>query len=205
MAQEPEQEVGGIVGVARSMFLNSGYARTTIKSIAAAAGVAPTVVSNFYSNKEALFAAAMSFPRDPQKAIPALVAPGIQGMGERLVRATLQLVADQQVREDLVKAANAGRSLNSGIDMFAVIKPLSDYFQSAVVDRALVLMGIPDARIRGALISSYLTGVISYRYFLKIEPLSSLSQEQVVALVSPVVQDLLDPTKPLPGGGKWEK
>jgi hypothetical protein len=47
-----------------------------------------------------------------------------------------------------------------------------------------------------------LTGVIAYRYFLKIEPLSSLSQEQVVALVSPVVQDLLDPTKPLPGGGK---
>lgn len=199
MTQEPGKEDSGIVGVARSMFLNSGYARTTIKSIAAAAGVAPTVVSNLYSNKGALFAAAMSFPSDPQKAIPALVAPGIQGMGERLVRATLQLVDDQQVREDLVKAANAGRSLNSGVDMFAVIKPLSDYFQSAVVDRALVLVGIPDARIRGALISSYLTGVIAYRYFLKIEPLSSMSQEQVVALVSPVVQDLLDPTKPLPG------
>ncbi len=199
MAQEPEQENGGIVGVARSMFLNSGYARTTIKSIAAAAGVAPIVVANIYANKEALFAAAMSFPSDPQKAIPALVAPGIQGMGERLVRGTLQLVADQQVRDDLLKAANAGRSFNSGIDMFAVIKPLSDYFQSAVVDRALILMGIPDARIRGALISSYLTGVIAYRYFLEIEPLASLSQEQVVALVSPVVQDLLDPTKPLPG------
>ncbi len=199
MAQEPEGENGGIIGVARSMFLNSGYARTTIKSIAAAAGVAPTVVANLYANKEALFAAAMSFPSDPQKAIPALVAPGIQGMGERLVRGTLQLVADQQVRDDLLKAANAGRSFNSGIDMFAVIKPLSDYFQSAVVDRALILMGIPDARIRGALISSYLTGVIAHRYFLEIEPLASLSQEQVVALVSPVVQDLLDPTKPLPG------
>ncbi len=61
MAQEPEGENGGIIGVARSMFLNSGYARTTIKSIAAAAGVAPTVVANLYANKEALFAAAMSF------------------------------------------------------------------------------------------------------------------------------------------------
>ena len=40
MAQEEEREDGGIVGVARSMFLHSGYARTTIKSIAAAAGVA---------------------------------------------------------------------------------------------------------------------------------------------------------------------
>ena len=199
MPQVSEPENTGIVGVARSMFLNSGYARTTVKSIAAAAGVAPTVVSNLYANKEALFAAAMSLPSDPQKAIPALVAPGIQGMGERLVRATLQLVADQQVREDLVKAANAGKSFNTGVDMFAVIKPLSDYFQSAVVDRELILMGIPDARIRGALISSYLTGVIAYRYFLNIEPLSSLSQEQVVALVAPMVQNLLDPTKPLPG------
>ena len=199
MAQEEEREDGGIVGVARSMFLHSGYARTTIKSIAAAAGVAPTVISNLYSNKEALFAAAMSFPSDPQKAIPALVAPGIDGMGERLVRGTLQLVADQQVREDLLKAANAGRSLSTGVDMFAVIKPLSDYFQSAVVDRDLILMGIPDARIRGALISSYLTGVIAYRYFLEIEPLASVSQDQLVALVSPMVQDLLDPTKPLPG------
>ena len=45
----------------------------------------------------------------------------------------------------------------------------------------------------------YLTGVIAYRYFLNIEPLSSLSQEQVVALMAPMVQDLLDPTKPLPG------
>lgn len=120
-------------------------------------------------------------------------------MGERLVRGTLQLVADQQVREDLLKAANAGRSLSTGVDMFAVIKPLSDYFQSAVVDRALILMGIPDARIRGALISSYLTGVIAYRYFLEIEPLASVSQDQLVAWVSPMVQDLLDPTKPLPG------
>jgi hypothetical protein len=57
MPQVSEPENTGIVGVARSMFLNSGYARTTVKSIAAAAGVAPTVVSNLYANKEALFAA----------------------------------------------------------------------------------------------------------------------------------------------------
>ena len=193
MASDPN----GIVNAAREEFMSSGYARATLKSIAAAAGVAPTVVTNLYNNKEALFAAAMSLPFDPQKAIPALVAPGIEGLGERLVRSTLNLAADEKIRADLSKAAGAaqGHGMNSA---FGAIKPLSDYFQTEVVDRALILLGIPDARLRGALISSYLSGIIAYRYFLNIEPIASISEDQLVAMISPMVQDLLDPTKPLP-------
>jgi hypothetical protein len=52
--------------------------------------------------------------------------------------------------------------------------------------------------LRGALISAYLSGIIAYRYFLKVEPLASLSEDQVVAMVAPVIQNLIDPTKPLP-------
>ena len=40
-----------------ALFDARGYAGTTVKSVAAAAGVAPTVVSSLYRNKEALFAA----------------------------------------------------------------------------------------------------------------------------------------------------
>ncbi len=191
-------EPASVVKAAREAFLKSGYARTTIKSIAAAAGVAPTVVSNLYNNKDALFAAAMALPFDPQRAIPALIAPGIDGMGERIVRATFQLVADENVRSDLGKAAGMVQGTTiSGIDVFGVVKPLSDYFQTAVIDRALIAVGIPDARLRGALISAYLSGVIAYRYIMKVEPLASLPEDQAVALVAPIVQQLLDPTKPI--------
>lgn len=202
MSSTPDSpsDVNGVVKAAREAFLATGYARTTVKSIAAAAGVAPTVITNLYNNKEALFAAAMALPFDPQRAIPALVAPGIDGMGERIVRSSFQLVADTNVRQDLGKAAGmvSGTTI-SGVDIFGVLKPLSDYFQTAVIDRVLVAVGIPDARIRGALISSYLSGVIAYRYFLSVEPLASLPEDQVVAMVAPVIQNLLDPTKPLPG------
>ncbi len=200
MATTPNSgDLGGVIKAAREAFLASGYARTTVKSIAAAAGVAPTVITNLYNNKEALFAAAMALPFDPQRAIPALVAPGIDGLGERIVRATFQLVADESVRTDLGKAAGMVQGTTiSGVDIFGVIKPLSDYFQTAVIDRVLVAVGIPDARLRGALISTYLSGIIAYRYFLKVEPLSSLSEDQVVAMVAPVIQNLIDPTKPLP-------
>ena len=196
-------ESSGVIKAARDAFMASGYARTTIKSVAAAAGVAPTVVTNLYNNKEALFAAAMALPFDPQRAIPALIAPGIDGMGERIVRSTFQLVADEKIRADLSKAAGAVQGASStkvsGVDIFAVIKPLSDYFQTAVIDRVLVAVGIPDARLRGALISANLSGIIAYRYFLQVEPLATMSEDQVVALVAPMIQDLLDPTKPLPG------
>lgn len=202
MAAEAQSESSGVVKAARDAFMASGYARTTIKSIAAAAGVAPTVVTNLYNNKEALFAAAMSLPFDPQRAIPALIAPGIDGMGERIVRSTFQLVADEKIRADLSKAAGAVQGATgakvSGVDIFSVIKPLSDYFQTAVIDRVLVAVGIPDARLRGALISANLSGIIAYRYFLQVEPLATMSEDQVVALVAPMIQDLLDPTKPLP-------
>ena len=202
MAAGANGESSGVIKAARDAFMASGYARTTIKSVAAAAGVAPTVVTNLYNNKEALFAAAMALPFDPQRAIPALIAPGIDGMGERIVRSTFQLVADEKIRADLSKAAGAVQGASStkfsGVDIFAVIKPLSDYFQTAVIDRVLVAVGIPDARLRGALISANLSGIIAYRYFLQVEPLATMSEDQVVALVAPMIQDLLDPTKPLP-------
>lgn len=202
MAAGANSESSGVIKAARDAFMASGYARTTIKSVAAAAGVAPTVVTNLYNNKEALFAAAMALPFDPQRAIPALIAPGIDGMGERIVRSTFQLVADEKIRADLSKAAGAVQGASStkvsGVDVFSVIKPLSDYFQTAVIDRVLVAVGIPDARLRGALISANLSGIIAYRYFLQVEPLATMSEDQVVALVAPMIQDLLDPTKPLP-------
>ncbi len=69
-----------------------------MKSVAAAAGVAPDVVKSLYDNKERLFAAAMRLPFDPGQAVPELIAPGLDGMGDRLVRMTLTLMGDEQVR-----------------------------------------------------------------------------------------------------------
>ena len=71
--------------------------------------------------------------------------------------------------------------------------------QDTVVDRALVSLGVPDARMRGALITSYLAGGMVTRYVVKMEPLASASEDEVVALVAPLVQRTLDPRQPLVG------
>ena len=183
-----------ILGAARAVLGARGYANTTIKTVAAAAGVAPGVVRSLYDNKEQLLSAALRVPFDPSGSIPKLITPGLDGMGERLVRVTLQLSGDEQVRKDANNLMQSARA-SAGVEQ---LRGLTDFLQAALLDRVVEAMGVPDARMRGALITAYLAGVAATRSMLNIEPLASATDEVIVALVAPTIQRLLDPTQPLP-------
>ena len=191
-----------ILDAARAIFGARGYANTTLKSVAAAAGVAPTVIASAYRNKEALFAAAMRLPFDPAQAFPALVAQGVDGLGERLVRMWLQLMDDPEVRRDLSAMANGGVSAVSSASSspgtgLAQARGLVDYVQQVLVDPVAALLGVPDARTRAVLVASMLGGMVGVRYLLRLEPIASASTEEIVALYAPGIQRVLDPTIPL--------
>ena len=187
-----EQVREAAVAAARSAFAAGSYARTSFKGLAAAAGVAPAVLRKYYDSKDAVFAAALRLPTDPAGAVPALLAPGVEGLGERLVRFTLDTLDDAQVRADLVSM------LRGGASAAALTKSLQDYLDTTVIDRVVSAVGVPDARMRVALISSYLIGIAAGRYVVRIEPLASASEEYVVRLVAPTIQSLLDPRTPMP-------
>lgn len=204
----PQDAANAIVQAARLVFASRGYAHTSMKSVAAAAGVAPGVVKSLYSNKERLFAAVVRLPFDPAKAVPELIAPGLDGMGERLVRMTLTLMGDEKVRSDLTKlltsestaavsstAARAAMAAEGSPVALTQLRAVSEYFLATVLDPVVAAVGVPDARLRATLISSYLVGIAMTRYLLKIEPLASASDDEVVRLVGPTVQELLDPTR----------
>lgn len=181
-----------VLDAARAAFHTRGYARTSVKGVAAMAGVAPSVVSKYYANKEAMFAAAMKLPFDPASAVPELLAPGLDGMGERLVRATFEVFRDEETREDIVALFQAGSSASKAAES------LREFIEESVADRLAAAVGIPDARMRAALIGSHLLGLGTVRYIIRLEPLASAPEEQVLRIYAPLVQDLLDPTKPVP-------
>jgi len=180
-----------VLDAARAAFHSSGYARTTVKGVAAMAGVAPSVVAKYYDNKEAMFAAAMKLPFDPSSAVPELLAPGLDGMGERMVRATFEVFNDEESREDLMALFQAGASAGRAA------QSLRDFLEDSVIDRLAVVVGIPDARLRASLISSHLIGLAVTRFIIRLEPLASAPEEDVVRIYAPLIQDLLDPTKPI--------
>ncbi|MSO27187.1 MAG: TetR/AcrR family transcriptional regulator [Candidatus Nanopelagicales bacterium] len=190
---EPDS-TSSILGAVRAVLGVRGYANTTIKTVVAAADVAPGVVRSLYANKEQLLSAALRVPFDPSGSIPKLIAPGLDKMGERLVRLTLQLSGDEQVRKDATNLLQAARE-SAGVEQ---LRGLTDFLQATFLDRVVEAMGVPDARMRGALITAYLAGVAATRSMLNIEPLASATDEVIVALVAPTIQRLLDPTQPLP-------
>ena len=117
-------------------------------------------------------------------------------MGERLVRFTIDVLGDPSAREELLSLARTGVAAGHAA------AGLQDFLEHSVVDRLATIIGVPDARMRSALISSYLLGVAMSRYALRIEPLASANEEDVIRMVAPVIQDLLDPRKPLPGSDR---
>jgi len=192
----PQDASTAVLQAARVAFASRGYAVTTIKSVAAAAGVAPAVVRSLYENKDRLFTAAMRLPFDPADAVPDLLAPGLSGMGDRVVRLTLTLVADEAVRRDLVRLLRSDAAAGATVDGSTVdqLRAVSEFLSATVVDRVVAAVGVPDARLRVSVISSYLMGIITARYVMKLEPLASATDEEIVAMVGPAIQALLDPT-----------
>ena len=193
MADDPRDE---LLAVAREIIDKRGYLGLSMRTAAAAAGVTEQVARRYYRNRDSLFAAALRLPVDPASAIPTLVAPGLEGMGERLVRFTLDVLKDPEARDDLLSLARTGAHAGHAA------LGMRDFLERGVIDRVATAIGVPDARMRSALISSYLLGIAMSRYVVRLEPLASASEEEVVRMVAPVIQDLLDPRRPIPGSSR---
>jgi len=184
-----------VLDAARAAYARRGYLNTTLKGVAAAAGVAPDVVRRYYDSREALLAAALRLPVDPATSIAQLLAPGIDGIGERLVRVTLRLLDDPETRDQIAEMVRAGAGATRAT------ATLRELLETGVVDRVVGALGVPDARMRVTLATSYLLGVATMRYVLRVEPMASATEDEIVALVAPAVQAALTtptatPTRP---------
>ena len=174
-----------VLDTARGLYARQGYINTTIKGVAAAAGVAPDLVRRYYANREELFSAAMRLPIDPAAAIAQLLVPGIDGLGERLVVVTLRMLDEPQTRDQIAAM------VRDGAGAAKATAPLREFLESVIIDRVAAALRVPDARMRVTLATSYLVGGAGTRYVLRLEPLASASEEEVVRLVAPAVQSAL--------------
>src|SRR5262249_29224382 len=70
-----------ILEAARHQFAQSGYELTSIRAVAAAAGVDAALVVHFFGTKDELFRAAVAWPFDPTELAPRIRAAGPAGLG----------------------------------------------------------------------------------------------------------------------------
>jgi AcrR family transcriptional regulator len=178
-----------ILAAARERFAASGFARTSVRSIAADAGVDPALVHHYFGTKDELFLAALELPVDPRKVLLPAIAGGLDGAAERMLRVFLSVWDDPAMQVRLV-------AVFRGILDAEGERLLRDGFLPVVLGPVGQALGIDRPELRMPLVASQMVGLILLRYVIRVEPLASLPADDVVVIYAPTVQRYL--AEPLP-------
>ena len=176
---------GDILAAARAEFGARGFDATTIRGVARAAGVDARLVHHYFDGKDALFVAAFELPARPQQLIEAVLAPGVDGTGDRLVRLFTSVWDSDEGRQRIVALLSAASASEAGARM------LREFLTREVFARIAARIGSDDAELRAALAASQMMGLAVARYVVRMEPLASANPDLVVALVGPTIQRYL--------------
>ncbi len=174
-----------VVAAAREEFAEHGYDAATIRGIARRAGVDPALVHHYLGSKEQIFVAAMDLPFEPGAALPEVLAPGLDGLGERVTRFFFS------VWEDPARRAPFLAMLRSAMTHERAAAMLRQFVMRALLARIAAELDLPDRELRLEAAAGQLVGIALLRYVVRVEPLASADVELVVALVAPVVQRYL--------------
>jgi AcrR family transcriptional regulator len=173
-----------VLAAAQAAFAERGFRGTTIRAVAADAGVDPALVHHYFGTKDDLFVAALEIPVDPREALAPVIAGGLDGAAERMLRVFLGVWDDPDNRLPLL-AVVRGAFDPAGHALFA------EGFLPAVLLPIGAALGVDDPARRMPLVASQLIGLIALRYILEVEPVASMGAEEIVAVYAPTIQRYL--------------
>jgi AcrR family transcriptional regulator len=173
-----------ILAGARTSFAHQGFAGTTIRGIASAAGVDAALVHHYFGTKDDLFVAALELPVDPRTALAPALAEGPDGAGERVLRVFVGVWDDPANTPVFVALARTLLDPSGGHLM-------RDGFLPVVLQPVGRALGLERPELRMSLVASQMLGIILSRYVIGLEPIVSMPAETVVATYAPVIQHYL--------------
>ncbi len=173
-----------ILASARHLFAERGFRSTSIRSIASAAGVDSSLVHHYFGTKDDLFVAALQIPVDPRELLAPVIEQGEDGAAERLLRIFLGVWDDPANTLPLV---GLFRSLlePSGDRL------LREGFLPVVLIPVGERLGVERPHLRMPLVASQILGLILTRYVVPLEPIASMTADEVVGVYAPVLQRYL--------------
>jgi AcrR family transcriptional regulator len=176
---------------ARELFARNGFDKTSIRAVAAGAGVDPALVHHYFGTKHRLFTAAIRIPIDPMVIIRPLRETPIEELGLTAPSVLLPLW-DSELRDGVIATL---RSLLSGAD----VGLLRSFMREVVIAEIAARVDDPPGTgiIRAEFVMSQLAGVMMARYILELEPFASLPAQQIAETIAPNLQRYL--TGDLPG------
>ena len=176
---------------ARELFARNGIDKTSIRAVAAAAGVDAALVHHYYGTKQQLFAAAIHIPIDPMEVLGPLRDTPVDQIGFTLPKLLLPLW-DSDAGKGFIATL---RSYLAGSEVSLIRSFLQEVIAVEVGGRVDNPAGT--GLIRVQFVASQLVGVVMARYILELDPFKSLPVEQIAETIGPTLQRYL--TGDLPG------
>ena len=174
-----------ILAAARDEFAELGYDRATIRGIAAAAGVDPSLVLHYFGSKNKLFGAALQVPVEPVEVLRRVMEQSIDDVGATMVRSFLDAWEPVESRGPLVARVRSAMTNDTAMML------VREYLGRRVFGPVTEALGTPDAELRATLMGSQFIGLAMVRYIARIEPLASATVDELVAAIGPTMQRYL--------------
>lgn len=177
-----EQTRSAILIAARQLLAHKGYQGTTIRAVAAAAGIDPSMVMRYYSSKEGLFAAAV----DVDLQLPSASRWPSDRIGDMVARHLISRW-EGELSDDLIIMLLRSAGTNQ-----AAVEHLRQVFQRQVLSLVREVAGDgPDVGRRAGMVATQVLGVALCRYVIQLPPVVAMDGETLARVLGPVLQHYL--------------
>lgn len=174
-----------MLAAASARFATDGFAGTTIRSIAADAGVDPSQVMQFFGSKDGLFAAVMAVPSSALSRFDTAFEGPSTHLGERVVRAFLEAWEAPGTESEPLMAMLRSAFVND-----EAATQLRDFIQ-ARLEHGTTQGDRSDQALRAGLAAAMLVGIVTSRQIIGVPTVLAADHDQLVATVGPAIQSVL--------------
>lgn len=176
-----------LLDTARHRFAEHGYDNTSVRDIAAAAGVDPAMIRHYFGTKAELFRATMGWPFEPADIAANISAGDRNAVGERLTRVFFESWEQPQSRAPLMAILRGAATHDESAAL------VRQFITGQVYPQIAKVLGGRDAELRVDLAMAQLLGIAYLRHILEVEPIASQPVDELIARVAPVVTAHLNP------------
>jgi len=167
-----------ILKAAQELFAELGYARTTVRDIAARAAIDPAMVMRYFGSKDALFARATAIDLK----LPDLTQTAPAQFGDTLIRHFLD------IWEGLSSTGILTMLLRTSASDEDVAAKMRNVFAGQVLPMLARVADPAEVATRAGLIATQLLGLALCRYVLKVPPIVAMTPERIIASFGPLLQ-----------------
>ncbi|SPX71405.1 TetR family transcriptional regulator [Mycobacteroides abscessus] len=174
-----------ILASARKLFSLNGIDKTSIRAIASDAGVDPALVHHYFGTKLDLFREVVQLPVDPSVVLQPLRDVPVDELGVTIPRLIIAHW-DSELGANMLAVF---RSALTGADDGLVRVFFREVLVNIIAERVDSPPGSGVLRAEFAI--TQMAGILVGRYIMAIEPLASLTAEQIALTVGPNIQRYL--------------